>query len=212
MSSVNAGKRAGASRFRPRALAGRALPVGALLALLLVLVPAWALAHSMYVFAYIDGGLIKGEGAYGDGSPAAGAVVEVHDSKGKLIGRSKTSAEGRFSLPLQAGSPPFEVEIKDGGGHASSSTFGPEQAAQAGAPAVQPVQPPAPGPGPQAGPAIPAGREDLARLLRRELEPVKAQLARLAAQKAIGPSEVVGGLGWIVGLVGLALWFKSRKP
>lgn len=183
----------------------------ALLVLCLAFCPALALAHSMHVFAYIDGETIKGESAYGDGSPVSGAALEVHDCDGRLVGRAKTSAEGSFSLPLKQGRPPLEVQIKDGGGHACSYTLEPETSSQEASAGVatetSDSTPPDPGP----SMAEPAPQEDVALMLRRELAPIKAQLARLASRRTIGLAEVVGGLGWIIGLAGLAMWFKSRK-
>lgn len=184
---------------------------GALLVLLLILSPTWSMAHSMYVFAYIDGGLIKGEGAYGDGGPASGAAIEIHDSDGLLIGQTNASADGTFSLPLKKGRPPFMVEIRDGGGHASTSTFGQEQSPKPKPSAAKSDQPRPSEPDRAATAASHALRDEWVRMLRDELAPIKAQLARLSSRNTIGLAEVVGGLGWIVGLAGLALWFKSRK-
>jgi len=48
-----------------------------------------------------------------------------------------------------------------------------------------------------------------AKALEEKLAPMKAQLARLSAESGSpGAREVIGGLGWIVGLIGLAAWFK----
>lgn len=184
---------------------------GALLALLLILSPTWSLAHSMHVFAYIEGDQIKGEGAYGDGSPVSGGVVTIHDAGKRLIGKGQTSAEGSFSLALKPGRSPLLVEIKDGGGHAGSFTLGREESAPAAPLEDKAGKTQAPAAVPGKAVAEPVQHDEMARMLRKELAPIKAQLARLASQKTISLADVVGGLGWIVGLAGLALWLKSRK-
>jgi nickel transport protein len=49
------------------------------------------------------------------------------------------------------------------------------------------------------------------RALDRKLAPIRAMLARMEADRGIGVQDVVGGLGWILGLVGLAAWMRYRK-
>ena len=45
--------------------------------------------------------------------------------------------------------------------------------------------------------------------LDQKLAPVRRMLSE-QTQKGPGLQEIIGGLGWILGLVGLAAWFKSR--
>ena len=51
----------------------------------------------------------------------------------------------------------------------------------------------------------------VSRLLDQKLAPIKAQLAQQNAQDPVTLHDVVSGLGWILGLVGIAAWFMSRK-
>ena len=46
--------------------------------------------------------------------------------------------------------------------------------------------------------------------LEQKLAPLRRDLAQLRAQ---GPrlTEIVGGIGWLVGLAGLGLYFKGRR-
>ena len=47
-------------------------------------------------------------------------------------------------------------------------------------------------------------------LLDSRLSPVKRQLAEMRTDEP-GLREIVGGMGWFVGLAGLALYFRSRQ-
>ena len=47
-------------------------------------------------------------------------------------------------------------------------------------------------------------------IVRRELEPVKRMLASLS-QKGPGVTEIIGGIGYILGLFGIMAYMKSRK-
>ncbi len=94
------------------------------------------------------------------------------------------------------------------------ATFALAEAPGAAPPAAAPAAPAAPAAAsaPVVVPGGNLGQEELAGLLREELAPLKAQLARLAAaQERAGVREVVGGLGWIAGLFGLAAWWAGRR-
>lgn len=42
------------------------------------------------------------------------------------------------------------------------------------------------------------------------MAPIKRQLAALSS-KGPGLAEIIGGIGWLIGLIGIALYFKSRR-
>ncbi len=51
---------------------------------------------------------------------------------------------------------------------------------------------------------------DVQAVVRRELEPVKQMLANMS-QSGPGVTEVIGGIGYILGLFGMVAYMKSRK-
>ncbi len=58
--------------------------------------------------------------------------------------------------------------------------------------------------------ALNAQTEKLNALLDARLSPLRRQLAELRTEGP-GVREIVGGMGWFVGLAGLALYFRSRR-
>jgi len=167
------------------------------------LIPAREIhAHGIDVYAYFEGDHLKGEGAYDDGSPAGGADIKVFDAQGKLLAATKTSSNGIFTLKQIPDSRPVKIEINDGGGHRAEFVLEESPTKEATGNIGNPVP----------EDRIAVDEEALVRLLRRELSPIRAELARLAGKRRIGISEVFGGLGWIVGLIGAAMWYKHAKP
>jgi nickel transport protein len=73
----------------------------------------------------------------------------------------------------------------------------------------------------QAAPAAPAQIDESAlsrvvetavgKAMEEKLAPVKRLLAESAAQKGPGPTEIVGGIGYIVGIFGVAAFVASRR-
>lgn len=58
--------------------------------------------------------------------------------------------------------------------------------------------------------ALEAQEAKFSALLDSRLSPVKRQLAEMRTDEP-GMREIVGGMGWFVGLAGLALYFRSRR-
>jgi nickel transport protein len=207
---------------------------------LLLAGPAWA--HKVSVYAYVEGGQIKGEGYFAGGDKAKGCDIEVSDAKGQAVAQAKTDERGQFSLPLPQAAPPLKIVLHAGQGHqgdysltaadlgqgqglgqdqgqpAGEAAFPPRPA---GTPAAAPV---AAAPAVQAAPAAPA--LDAAALeqivaqavaqavdqkLEQRLAPLTAQVAKLAGERAISLQDVIGGLGYILGLMGIAAYVKSRQ-
>ncbi|MFP5223668.1 MAG: hypothetical protein ACLGSA_15355 [Acidobacteriota bacterium] len=52
----------------------------------------------------------------------------------------------------------------------------------------------------------------VARAVDEKLAPLKLQLSRMAEQdQSARMRDIIGGIGWIIGLVGIAAWFKRPK-
>ncbi|WP_156921013.1 hypothetical protein [Fundidesulfovibrio putealis] len=52
----------------------------------------------------------------------------------------------------------------------------------------------------------------VAKSIDEKLAPLKLQLARMAEQdQSARMRDIIGGIGWIIGLVGIAAWFKRPK-
>lgn len=181
-----------------------------------------AQAHKVNVFAYLENGHIKGEGYFPSGDKAQNSLVELVDNQGKVVGSTRTDSQGEFALPLPAGAtPPLKVVLKASMGHQGDYTLGwgdrdVVDTAGQGAPAVAAATPPSTGQATATtAPAAPVDQGDLdkrlARLLDQRLQPLTAQIAKLEADRGVTLHDVVAGLGYILGLLGLAAYLQNRK-
>ncbi len=182
-------------------------------------------AHKVNVFAVAEGGIITGEAYFGGGAKAMNSAIEVYDATGSLAASTVTGADGTFSLPVPAGAtPPLRVVLKAGEGHGNDFTLTARDMGQdlGQAPAVTPAATAPSTPAAQAPASAPAsvssaasGAEPaatdaaMARLLDEKLAPLKLELAKITArEESTRMRDIIGGIGWIVGLVGIAAWFK----
>jgi len=186
-------------------------------------------AHKVNVFAYVEGDLIVVEGYFSGNVKAQNSVVEVLDSDGKKILEGKTDEKGicRFNL---ADLPPLKGDIKivlEGGmGHKADFTLSapdlPVPSLQHQSDQPKSEEKTAGAPPVTAGPSVQA--QDIAELkqvfeetLDRKIQPLVKMLGNqerlLKEQKDRGPTmtEIIGGIGWILGIVGVAGYFMGRS-
>jgi len=210
--------------MRPRASVRLAPPV----ALMLLLAAGPSAAHKLNVFAAAEGARIDGSAYFAGGGKAAGAHIRITDAGGNLLAELRPDADGSFTYLAQA---PIEHRIvaeSDDGHRAewtidASELVGAFPAAAAGVTAdasglaSRPASAPASAaevrntpPAGDAGGLDPALEAAIERAVARQVRPLREALFK--AREAAQFRDVLGGIGYIVGLAGLALWWRARHP
>lgn len=203
----------------------------AALALILSVTPA-AWAHKVSVYARVEGNRIIVEGYFGSKAKAVDCPVEILNRDGTKIHEGMTNGNGVYScdagdLPPVNGD--LKVVLQAGMGHqavydlaadalpsstkkvgtsnASAGAKEPKTAAEISAPRIGSVQL-------QDASALKKAVEEG---LDSKIQPILGMLGEqqklLMEQKMKGPgvTEVIGGIGWIFGMVGVWAYFLSRK-
>ncbi len=209
--------------------------MGRLLAVLLTLAATTclfseALAHKVSVFAYVEGDEIVVEGFFGGKSKCRECQVAILDATGKKLVETKTDSTGTARIKISdLGS--FEgrlnVSLVAGEGHIAQYPLDPadlpgtdSKAVDSGTGSKPPAQASAPQPVPAAA-ERPAVAQELAgaldKSLEKRLDPIVKKLGKLERMllemQDQGPTvkDIVGGIGWILGIVGIAAFFLSRN-
>lgn len=176
--------------------------------------PGLARAHKVNLYAYAEGGKLVGEGYFSGGRKAQKAMVKLLGPEGKVLGQTKTDSKGAFSLPFPKGVAPLKLVLVAGEGHKGEFVLTAQDLGLAQENTQQPKAK-APEAGTPAKPAqvdLAALENHLGKLLDRKLAPIQARLNRLAREgDQVTLKDVVGGLGWILGLVGVAAFFMARR-
>lgn len=193
---------------------------------LLILSTGNALAHKVTVFAWVEGDTVLGVSKFSGGKKAQNAQIIVRDLNGKEFLRTKTNKEGEFSFLISAKTA-MHIELIAGMGHKAKWTIpledideiaatqsawdegGPAPAGESTAKqdSEQAVQ--------AAAPIDPVRLESIVekavtKALNKKITPLTKMVAELAHK---GPSinEIFGGIGYIFGLMGVAMYFSSRN-
>lgn len=179
-----------------------------------------AQAHRANIFAWEESGRIHVECSFSGGKPAKNAPITVYDaSDGTEITRLKTDTKGAGSFPIpdaaREGRKDLRLVLSAGEGHrgewiiTADEYLGtlPGSQTMTDASAAASETPPQ---------AVATSMDETAlkrivdEALAKRIGPINRQLAALA-DPAPGVQDIIGGIGWIIGLFGIAALVKSRK-
>ncbi|HHZ04025.1 hypothetical protein [Acetomicrobium hydrogeniformans] len=194
------------------------LSFAVIVALFVIIYPATiAMAHKLNVFAYLEDSSILGEAYFNDGAPARNCEVLVKaEGDGSVVGRGWTDEDGKFSVNIDPSNRKIVTIVVDGGmGHLgrvninlssfdnstnmSDSNFIdklPTEEEQ-----IENL-------------VVTLDEKEIASIvksvLRSEIEPLHAEIIQLRKELSKpGFNQIMGGVGYIFGLIGIALWFKK---
>jgi nickel transport protein len=186
----------------------KALLIG--MAFLGTAVSAWA--HGLSVFAWVEGGRVMVESKFSGGKRPVDATVRVLDLDGRELLTGKTDDQGRwaFDPPRKTA---LKIVLEAGLGHRGEWTLRAEDMGALPEVAEVPAAAPQARPAPQAVDTATAELDArLKAIVTEALEPMSARLARLE-QSSQGPGlrDILGGLGYILGLVGVGAYVQARR-
>ena len=196
-----------------------------LLASFLVTGNAWA--HRVNVFAWAEGDTVYVESKFSGGKKIMGGDIIVSDSSDVVLLTGRTNDQGEFSFKRPQ-STELKIILQAGMGHRAEWTLpvddghADHSADDARAEKTyahnKPISPDDPN-GHQhtktqaavyAGPSRSEIEAIVEKALDKKMKPV---LEMLAESNAKGPDlgDILGGIGYIIGLVGIGAYFHSRK-
>ncbi len=175
-----------------------------------------AQAHKVNMFAFAEGDQVFVEGYFSDGKRAKRSEVIVYDPSGGVLVQGETDDEGAFvfDIPRQVD---LRITLNAGMGHmteyviasnelsgvldAPSSEAMAEEAAPVSGGVATPAAPVAAGP---AG----ISRAELKKAVGEAIRPLMRSISELEERRSF--SDIVGGLGFIVGIAGVYFYVKAR--
>ncbi|MDR0816479.1 MAG: pollen Ole e 1 allergen/extensin family protein [Desulfovibrio sp.] len=195
--------------------------------LTILLAPSYAVAHRVNIFAWMEGDDVAVECGFSRDSPARDGRITVFDAKsGEELLQGVTDKKGHFRFPVpqsvRRDAHGLRIRVNAGEGHQSEWLIAADELTLSCALPDARTQPSAT----EAAAHVAAsasllsmsGDGDTQEAVRRIInEALDAKLAPirhdLAAAAASGPGlqEIIGGIGWILGIAGIALYFKGRR-
>ena len=177
-------------------------PLLAFLALLLFAAPVQA--HKLKVFASAEGAVIVGTAYFSGGGKAMGIGGVVQAPDGTLAGTVRTDQDGAFRFTATSRMD-HTITMDAGDGHVASTVV-PAAELPLSLPAGQASIAAAPAP---VAAASPADLDAVEAAVARQIRPLRQQLD--AYEDKVRLHDVMGGIGTIFGLFGVAAWASARR-
>jgi nickel transport protein len=173
--------------------------------------PATALAHKVYIYAWFDGDVVHTESYFGSKKVKEGRI-QVFDISGKklLEGRTDEKGEFAFKAPQEAD---LRIVVDAGMGHRNECILKREEVETMPGVDPEPVRTSV-----HKSETLPRKELDtqqiravVEQIIDSRLKPIQRELARIRKDEGPSFTEVAGGIGYILGLMGLIMYFKSRR-
>ena len=209
----------------PWSIRKRSLPVTWILGITVIfifgVISTPALAHRIIVFAFAEGDTIQVEGKFVPDTPVRQGRVLILDAKtGKELLTGQTDDQGKFSFKVPAAAAAEKMDLKivveASMGHRGewllkAGSYLPGAASGQAAKPAPAVAPAPKAPGTQVANVDQQALEAaLNKVLERQLAPIKEKLTELTIHRT-SLTDVIGGLGYIMGIFGLWAYFQSKK-
>ena len=193
----------------------------AIMAAILLLISPSAYAHKLNMFAYVEGNEIFAEGYFTDGKKAKNSTITVFDPEDNQLLQGTSDIDGQlsFTIPQQSD---LRITVNAGMGHQAEYVLLKDELNDD---ADTPVTPSTPAtvladsndrqltngttPSPVATLDNDAIRAEVERAVGKAIKPLMRELSSMRAEKSL--ADIIGGIGFIFGLLGVAMYFKSRK-
>ncbi|PIW34216.1 MAG: hypothetical protein CO162_02550 [bacterium (Candidatus Ratteibacteria) CG_4_9_14_3_um_filter_41_21] len=191
-----------------------------LLCLFVIMTGSNIFAHKVIIFAYLAGDTVYTESYFSDGKKVKDGEIIVYDSQGNKLLEGKTDKDGLFNFKLPK-KDDLKIILNATMGHKNSYILSaseipdiPEKSSY-----IPTYLPPSRGRIEEGGKAL--GKEVaevnldqiksiIENSLDEKLKPMMRQLKK-AEQKKLSFTEVIGGIGYIFGIMGIIMYFLSRK-
>jgi nickel transport protein len=187
-----------------------------------------ASAHRVNVFAWVEGDTVFVESKFAGGRKVSGGKIIVTDSTGVELLAGETNSQGEFSFKIPQKTD-LKIILEAGMGHRaewtvpvsdmeSVSLAGDMQPAETSTDRVSATptdkrsgeQSTANAPAYSNGPDLAEIETAVEKVLDQKLKPLVKMMAD-STQKGPTIGDIFGGIGYIIGLVGVAAYFRYRK-
>lgn len=177
------------------------------LLIMVVFFPSASFAHKVMIFGWVDGDEVHTISKFSGGKKVQKAPVSVYNKKGELLLKGNTDDKGEFSFKLPA-EKEMDVILEASMGHKTSCVVKVDLQDE-----VLPAKP-------VSTENHKGGRteerlidsKEIAVIIEQSLDKKMAVVLRMIAEKEDKQSvtEIISGVGYILGLIGIALWVRSR--
>ncbi len=184
----------------------------ALVFVLFLALASTAFSHKVYLFAWIEGDTVYTESYSSGKKKVRGGLVKVFDPAGRKLLEGKTDEKGKYSFKIPRNTD-LRIVLEATMGHKAEFLLKADEMS-----GIEKSQATTTSNRKSEVPSSSVVKVDIeqVKLLMEEtldsrLRPILRTLATIQEERGPGLTEVIGGIGYIFGVMGLILYLKGRK-
>ena len=185
--------------------------------LIIIMMDVSIFAHKVNVFAYVEGDKVYTESYFNDGKMCVDSKIEVFDNQGNTLLEGLTDEEGMFSFKIPSEDVidgDLKVVLTASMGHRAEYVIPTNELRSIAGLIKEKFEEPIPVVSPEISSfnlkEIQLLIEDA---LDKKLEPVTREMREIkkSQEDKVSPTEIIGGIGYIIGIFGIVAYFLSRR-
>ncbi len=179
--------------------------------LIIIMMDVSVFAHKVNVFAYVEGEKIYTESYFNDGKKCIDSKIEVFDNYGNKLLEGLTDEEGEFSFEVLLEDGDLKIVLTASMGHGAEYSILADELNSAARLIKEEHEKPVSLISPETSSVdlkeIQSIMEDA---LDKKLKPIMREIKKSQVDK-ISFTEIIGGIGYIIGIFGIVAYFLIRK-
>jgi len=182
--------------------------------LIIIMINISAFAHKVNIFAYVEEGKIYTESYFSDGKKCIESKIEVFDNQGNKLLEGLTDKEGAFSFEIPSGDGDLKLVLTASMGHRAEYIIQADELGNIKGLIEEKIEEPVSAVSPEVSSfdlkEIQSLIEDT---LEEKLKPIMREMREIRKfqEDRISSTEIIGGIGYIIGIFGIVAYFLSRK-
>src|SRR5665648_203931 len=179
--------------------------------LIIIMINISAFAHKVNIFAYVEGDKVYTESYFNDGKKCVDSKIEAFDNQGNKLLEGLTDGEGMFSFEIPPGDGDLKLVLTASMGHRAEYIIRADELGDIKGLIEENIEEPVSAVSPESSSVdLKEIQSIIEETLDEKLKPVMREIKNSQENK-ISPTEIIGGIGYIIGIFGIVAYFLSRK-
>ena len=179
--------------------------------LIIMMINIPVFAHKVNIFAYVEGDKVYTESYFNDGKKCVDSKIEVFDNQENKLLEGITNENGEFSFKTPQEEGNLKIVLIASMGHRAEYTISADELGDTVGSVKEEFEEPVSVISPE------VSSFDLKEIqllienaLDEKLKPIMKEIKKSQEDK-ISPTEIIGGIAYIIGIFGIIAYFLSRK-
>jgi len=182
--------------------------------LIIIMINISAFAHKVNIFAYVEREKIYTESYFNDGKKCVDSKIEVFDNQEIKLLEGLTDEEGTFSFEIPSGDGDLKLVLTASMGHRAEYIIQADELGNIKGLIEEKIEKPVSAVSPEVSSFnLKEIQSIIEETLDEKLKPIMSEVREIkkSQEDRISPSEIIGGIGYIIGIFGIVAYFLSRK-